>query len=279
VGIDPGDIASVMINKVGERFDQFRNIPMTRISAYNYSAEIPADLTVTGALKYSILVKRATDDYFVFPGNHRGDPFDEDFYNNDSWQTFIAPENGELEIFNPTNDRDIWSYPSSGKNFQKSYITGNEPGTLILKLAANELTGEHIIGFQYFFADKLRGRGSEEFNKLVIRARTAETGKVKAKITLINKDASSFAAFITLTNNFSDIEVPFNTLGRDSMLVLPVSTPEFIPLWFKGSEVPATFKLSDAEKIQITIGNDVLKSELKKPYDLEVQSIQLQKSK
>jgi hypothetical protein len=279
VGIDPGDLASVMINKVGEKFDQFRNIPMKRISAYNYSAEIPADLTVTGALNYSILVKRATDDYFVFPCNHRGNPFDEDFYNNVTWQTFIAPENEELEIFNPANDRDIWPYPSSGKNFQKSYITGIEPRTLILKLAANELTGEHIIGFQYFFADKLRGRESETFSKLVIRARTTETGTVKAKITFINKDASSFAAFVTLTNNFSDIEVPFKTLSRDSMLVLPVSTPEFIPLWFNGSEIPATFKLSDAENIQITIGNDVPESELKKPFGFEVESIRLSKSK
>jgi 5-formaminoimidazole-4-carboxamide-1-beta-D-ribofuranosyl 5'-monophosphate synthetase len=113
----------------------------------------------------------------------------------------------------------------------------------------------------------------------VIRARTAETGTVKAKITLINKDASSFAAFITLKNNFSDIEVPFNTLGRDSMLVLPVSTPEFMSVWFKGSGVPVPFKLSDMEKIQITIGTDIPASEFKKPYSLEVESIRLQKSK
>jgi hypothetical protein len=279
VGIDPGDIVSVLINKVGERFDQYRNISMTRISAYNYSAEIPADLIVTGALNYRIVVKKAPDDYLVFPGNHKGNPFDEDFYDNDTWQTFIAAENGELEIFNPTNDRDIRTYPSPGKNFQKSYITGNDPGTLILKLAANELAGKHTIGFEYFFADKLRGRDSETFNKLVIRARTAEPGRGKAKITLINKDASSFAAFITLTSNFGDIEVPFNILGRDSMLVLPVSTPEFIPLWFNGSEVPTTFKLSDAEKIQITIGTDIPASEFKKPYSLEVESIKLQKSK
>ena len=279
VGIEPGDIASVHINKVGERFDQFRNIPMTRISPYNYSAEIPPDLTITGALNYSILVKRATDDYFVFPGNHKGNPFDEDFYNNDIWQTFIAPENGELEIFNPTNDRDIRTYPPSGKNFQKSYITGNGSGKLILRLAANELSGEHAIGFQYFFADKLRGRDAEMFNKLVIRARTPEAGAAKAKITLINKDASSFAAYITLSNSFSDIEVPFNNLARDSMLLLPVSTPEFMSAWFKGSVVPVQFKLSDMEKIQITIGTDIPASEFKKNYGLEIESIRLQKSK
>jgi hypothetical protein len=190
----------------------------------------------------------------------------------------MAAKNGELEIFNPTNDRDIRTYPSSGKNFQKSYITGTDPGKLILKLAAHELRDDHTIGFQFFFADRLKGRDSETFDKLVIRARTAEADPVKAKITLINKDAASFAAFFTLTNNFSDIEVPFNILGRDSMLVLPVSTPEFMPLWFKGSEVPSAFKLSDTEKIQVTIGTDVPASEFKKPYSLEVESIRLQKS-
>ena len=67
-----------------------------------------------------------------------------------------------------------------------------------MSLAANEMSGDHIIGFQYFFADKLKGREAERFDKIVIRARTAEQEPVQAKITITDKDA--FAYRITSYN-------------------------------------------------------------------------------
>ena len=115
------------------------------------------------------------------------------------------------------------------------------------------------MGFQFFSGDKLQGRMTESgsFNKLMIRARTSEAQPVKAKITLINADALSFSASITLTNNFQDIEVPLNKLSPDSVLLLPRPYPGFLPLWFKGAGIPAAFKLADIEKIQVTIGSEI----------------------
>jgi hypothetical protein len=115
------------------------------------------------------------------------------------------------------------------------------------------------------------------FDKIVIRARTAETQPRNAKITLTNKDGFSFSAPLTITNVFRDIEIPINDMHSDSALLLPRPYPGFLPLRFKGLGTPA-FKLADMEKVQLTVGEDVIESEFKKPYSLEVQSIWLESS-
>jgi hypothetical protein len=281
VGIDTGRV-TLQINRLGSGGPGggLRNIPMIRKIASDYTAEVPADLVAPGILNYRILLQKGNE-FAVFPGNYKGNPFAWDNYYNETWKTFVATEGGRLEIFNPTIDRNALIYPLFRRNFQTGYITGEKPLQLILKLAASELPGDHTMGFQYFIADKLKGRitASGAFNKLVIRARTAEAQPAKAKLTLTNRDGLSFAAYITLTNNFQDIEVSLNNLGADSVLLLPRPYPGFLPLWFKGTGTPAAFSLEDIEKIQVTIGSELISSEMNKPYSFEVESIWLQKDK
>lgn len=283
IGIDTGKV-SLQINRLGagggRGGGQSGNIIMTRKTSSDYTAEIPADLVTPSLLSYKIVLQKGNE-FAVFPGNYKSNPQAWDNYFNETWKTFVASENSRLEIFNPTDDRTARIYPGFRRGFRIEYITSEKTKQLILKLATAELSGDHTIGFEYFFADKLRGRISESssFNKLVIRARTSEAYPVKAKVILINKDALSFSAAITLTNNLRDIEVPLNDLTSDSSLLLPRPYPDFLPLWFKAAGTPATFKLSDAEKIQVIIGSELPASELNKPYSLEVESIWLQKNK
>ena len=116
----------------------------------------------------------------------------------------VAAENGRLEIFNPTTDKNAVFILLSEEISSQSYITGEMPGQLILRLAATGLTGDHILGFQHFFADKLKGRIAEagSFDKLMIRARATGTQPVKAKVILTNADAISVSTYITLTDEF-----------------------------------------------------------------------------
>ncbi|HEV8286166.1 MAG TPA: hypothetical protein VGQ09_17785 [Chitinophagaceae bacterium] len=277
VGVDTGRVA-LQINRFGGGQQQ-RNILMTRKSASEFTAEVPADLVVPGQLTYRIILQKGNE-FAVFPGNYKSNPFAWDNYYYETWKIFVAADKGKLKIFDPTVDRAARIYPGFRRDFQSSYITGSEASQLILRLNTTELSGDHTIGFVQFFGDKLKGRITEldSFDKLVIRARTAETQPVKAKITLTNKDAFSFSASVMLTSAFQDISVPLNNLNPDSMLLLPRPYPGFLPLWFKASGV-ASFKLPEMEKIQVTIGADMPESEFKKTYSLEVESIWLEKSK
>ena len=275
-GIDTGKV-TVQIGRQGGGFGTNRTIQMIRKSSFEYSAQVPAELVVPGILTYKIILQKGSE-FAVFPGNHKENPFAWDTYNNDTWQTFVVPENAKLEIFNPTTDRSIRIYPGFRRGFQTSYVTGNEPAQLILRLSANELSGAHTIGFAHYIGDKWQGRTSEtnSFDKLVIRARTPDSQAVKAKISLINKDAFAFSTFVTLTNSFQDLEVRFDQLVADSVLLLPRPYPEFMPLLFKAPGA-SSFNLQDIEKMQLTIGSELTTSELKKPYGIEVQSIRLEK--
>ncbi|MES1198255.1 MAG: membrane or secreted protein [Chitinophagaceae bacterium] len=279
VGIDTGRV-TLQISRLGGGGPGggIRNIPMVRKNAADFIAEVPADLLVPGQISYRILLQKG-DEFAVFPGNYKSNPFAWDNYINETWKTFVAADNGRLEIFNPTVDRNVRIYPGFRRGFQSTYSTGEKPGQLILRLTSTELSGDHIMGLQHFFADKLAGRKSETFDKLFIRAKTNETQPVKVKVTLTNADAVSVSSYITLTNSLQDIEVPLNDLVSDSVLLMPRPYPGFQPLKFKGAGSISTFKLSDMEKIEITIGSDLLPSEFNKPYSMEVESIWLQKSK
>ncbi len=280
VGIDTGRI-TLQISRLGGGGPGggLRNIPMVRKTSVDYTAEVPADLVTPGILNYRIILQKGNE-FAVFPGDFKDNPFAWDNYYNETWKTFIAAENGRLEIFNPTIDRTARIYPGFRRGFQSSYITGEKPEQLILRLATTELSGDHTIGFQWFLGNKIKGRIAElgSFDKLMIRARTAETQPVKAKITLISSDAFSFSTYITLANSFQDMEVPLNNLVSDSLMLLPRPYPGFLPLWFKGSGI-SSFKLPDLEKIQVTIGTDITESGFKKPYSMEVESIWLEKNK
>jgi len=278
VGLDTGK-ASIQISRLGSGFGTTRSIPLICNSSSEYVAQVPADLVTPGLLTYRIILQKGNE-YHVFPGNHAENPFAWDSYNNETWQTLVVAENAKLEIFNPTTDKSVRTYSGLRRGFQTSYITGTEPGQLLWRLFASELSGTHTFGFDHHFADKLKGRTSElnSFDKLVIRARTTESQPVKAKITLLNKDALAFSGFITLTNIFQDLEVGFDKLVPDSFLLLPRPYPEFMPLWFKPSGT-SPFNLGDIEKIQVTIGSDLTAEELKKAYSLELQSIWLEKKK
>lgn len=279
-GIDTGRV-TLQISRLGgtgPRGGQSRNFPMVRTTASRFEAEVPAELAVPGMLTYKIMLQKGNE-FAIFPGNFKDNPYEWDNYHNETWKTYVAAENGHLEIYNPTVDRTAQVYPGFRRGFQSGYITGEKPGQLILRLAATELSGDHIIGVQSYLADKLKGRSGElgSFTKLVVRARTGETSPVMAKVTLTNADGISVSAPVTLTNSFQDIEVPLNKLVADEVLLMPRPYPGFMALNFKGAGSGDGFKLTDAEKITISIGADVAPADFNHPCSMEIASAWFQK--
>jgi hypothetical protein len=296
VGLDSMDKVTVMMNRYGG-FRQGGQIAMVRQAGYDYTAEIPAAWVMPGELNYRILIRRTNGDFISFPGNHTGNPFAWDNTNEEEWRTFVAARHARLEIFNPGVDR-AWVIPAFRRGFQVSYVTGEEPGRLIIRLVNKPVGGvrsdEPLIGLQYSFAGKMRGRESEaaDFDELVIRARTVRApegeggqggqggpdGKLaRGKITLTDEDAFSYSARFALGDTFQDIAFPLSSLVADSSLLMPRPYPGFQPLWFKaagaggmGTGGMGAGGLAGMEKVQVI---------LEEGGSLEVESIWLQKSK
>ncbi len=277
-GIDSADVYMMVSRPAG--FGQPRRIPMRNAHGYDYVAEVPADLLTPGLINYRIIVQQG-DEYTVYPGGWNTNPFAWDTYQNETWETLVAAENGGLGIYNPTSDRNAVIYPSFRRNFQASYITGETSGRLILRLAATELSGDHIMGFVHFFGDKLKSRRAilDNMNRLLIRARATGNETVTAKIILTDVNAQSFSTTISLTDTFRDIEVPLSNLSPDSSMLMPRPYPGFQPLWFNSSSPGTSFRLADAEKISVFVGGDLPQSAWTKPYSVEVESMWLEKRK
>jgi len=275
VGIDTGRVSLV----ISQMFGGVKTIPMLRKTAYDFACEIPADLVIPGVLNYRIILRKGNE-VATFPGNLKGNPFAWNNYHNETWKTYVAASNGRQELFNPTNDRTVRTYPVFRKGFQTNFITCEKPEQLILSMMANDLAEAKVMGFQYSFVDKLKGRMREmnSFDKLVLRARTSNS-PLKAKVALTFADGSSVSSMVTLTNDFKDIEVPIKSFASDSALLMPRPYPHFLPLKFKVNKSGDKINLSDVEKVEVTIGEGIPASDLKKPYNLEVEGIWLQKQK
>ena len=274
VGLDSGSV-SLLINQLGGRF---RTVPMTRKGSNAYEAAIPDELLAPGMINYRIMIKSG-DNYVVFPGSIEENPFAWDNYQFETWKTFVTSENSSLEIFNPTDDRSFRTYPVWRRGFQTSYTSSEKPGQLILKLNATDLKGVDRVGFQYSFAEKLRGRMSEmeSFRSVVIRAWTSNDNPVVVKVTIVNSNAQSVSAIATITNKCEDIEIPLQNFKQSSSLLMPRPYPGFLPLTFDGGPIKGKFKMSEAEKIEITTAADFTNAEKEKPFGLEIESVYLKK--
>lgn len=88
-----------------------RNIPMVRNKPYEYSATVPAELMTAGQLNYRIIVQQG-DNYTLFPGAAKGNPFAWDNYHFDTWKTNIIPAGADIELYNAATDREAFIYPS-----------------------------------------------------------------------------------------------------------------------------------------------------------------------
>lgn len=266
-GLDTSDKISLELRTA----QRWRNIPMQKKVAGEYAAEVPADAAVPGVLSYRIIVQKANNDYCVFPGNNKGNPYAWDNPNNDTWQTIVASDKSGLEIFNTNTDRtNLVQYNPDWRNNTFRFVPSDKTSQLAVKITAKNLTEKQMMGLQFYFGEKLKGRPSElsSFNKLVIRVRAENP--IKAKLSLITNDALCFSASINAGSEWNEIKIPLSSLQPDSFLLLPRPYPGFLPLWFK-ADVTANFNIVNAEKLQIICYGEG------KPADIEIASVWLEK--
>jgi hypothetical protein len=266
-GLDATDKISLEVRSA----PRWRTIPMQKKNAAEYIAEVPADVVSPGILNYRIIVEKANNDFSVFPGNVKGNPYAWDNANNDTWQTLVASDKSGLEIFNTNTDRtNLIQYNPDWRNNSIRFAPSDKTSQLATVVTAKNLTDKQVMGWQFYFGDKLKGRQSElsSFNKLIVRVR-ADNGAT-AKIILVTNDALNFSTIINATNQWTDIAIPLSSLQLDSCLILPRPYPGFLPLWFK-ADATGRFNVQDAEKMQVICYGE------NKPADLEIASAWLEK--
>lgn len=266
-GMDTAGKASIEIRHSSNKW---RTVEMQRISGYDYKAEVPADMVTPGIINYRIMVRKAAGDTYTFPGGFKGNPYAWDEWRNESFETIVAALGSPLEIFSPATDRrEVMLYNPNWRNGQVAYITTANANALALKATINQPAAGQLMGWQYFFADKIRGRKEEltSVSKLVVRARSAEGAR--AKVSLITSVGDAYSASVDLTTEWREWELPLSALTKDAYLLLPRPYPGFLPLYFT-TEGNRPLNITDIEKLQVTFGEGATS-----PVSIEVESVQL----
>ena len=273
-GLNTNDKVVLMIhNSAGGRY---QNIEMVRKTPYDYEAQIGKELLSPGLLSYKIVVQNGTDSFFVFPGNHSGNPADWDNYNNEEWETYVTAKDAPLVLFNANNGRN----EADGTSFGTTYITTQTPDQLALSMTSGNRSGQAqgAIGFHVYLTDKLNGRRDDlnSFNKLVVKARTQNAEPVKMKIALIDDEGSAWSAYVMVSNSFSDIEIPIGSLKKDSYMLWPRPYPGFLPSSFK-NETNTVFNINRINMLEVLNREDTSADHSSKAYNLDIETVMLKK--
>jgi hypothetical protein len=277
INIDPADKVSLLFNRSA---GAPAAIDMERAGPNEYKAVVSEKQVVSGILNYRIIVRRANNDYIVFPGGHKGDPYQWDNTNTESWQTYIATPGGKLVLFSATADRGSANpyFPGFSRNGGAQFISGEKTGQLVFKVVAPTIRKGQAMGLQQYIADKLKGRTGEtaSFTKVVVRARQVSGLPAKFRVALIHDDASAYAAYVDLSNDFKDIEIPLSAFRPDSSLLLPRPYPDFMPVWFKATSFPG-LNLARADKLEFTVNSGTDPKQYNQPLGIEVESVWLER--
>ena len=273
-GIDSTDKASIEIHN---SLNQWKTIGLQRIWANDFVATVPTEMVRPGLLNYRLIIQKTNKDFIVFPGNHQGDPYAWDNTANETWQTFVASSQTAITLFNANTDRNnLVIYNPDWKNNSIEYTLDEKPSQLVLKAIINHPVQGQVMGWQNNVGDNLAGRKTElaAFDKVVIRARSANDTQVKMKVTLVTSDANAFSADIAASRKWKDIEIPLADFKTDSFLLLPRPYPGFLPLRFASSS--AVLQITNIEKLEVTFGYDAL--QMDQPTGIEIESILLKKN-
>jgi hypothetical protein len=255
-------------NAVGE----WKTIGLKMVNDHVVTAVVPSAFIKPGLLTYKMIVKQADGNFVTFPGNITGNPYAWDTLETESYQTYIAAKNAQLEIFNPSADRNqINIYNPDWKNNKMEFTSSENPLNLELRLSMNAPEKDSLMGFQTYIADYLEGRVADvaQIKTLVIRLKSNGSG-TRVKIGMIDTDAHFFSKAISANQAFQEIEIPLNQFKADQQLLLPRPYPGFLPLYYQ-SPTEADFDLKNMEKLEVTFGS----SQNPEPVNLTISAVYL----
>ncbi|MDZ7680511.1 MAG: hypothetical protein U5J63_02085 [Fodinibius sp.] len=141
---------------------QSRGIPMNKVDAYNYEAEIPADNISTGFLTYWIVVEQ-DGQTLTFPGGFEGHPGDWDYHHQQQYRSKVVAANAPVTLFKASeHSGDIaYAFQFWDSNSEMSTISTDSPGGMAVQISAPEVPSDSLqeLGWSVYVGDAMESRG------------------------------------------------------------------------------------------------------------------------
>ncbi len=214
--------------------------PRANVDPYSYTGRLQAT-PQTGALEYAITLydsSRAT----TYPGEAEGRPGRWDFTGTQSWTTHVVSPTAPIVLFDGDRDRSRVVDPGyiPGVRWRSEVVAASLPERNAWAFSVDSFgpTASHVAArtmLREATMDLLGAAANRSASGAAIRVRAraplgaAPGASTRVEMGVILKDGSAWGTAITVTGQWTEIEVPFSSLARVPLVLLPRPYPTFLP--------------------------------------------------
>ncbi|MFR9503835.1 MAG: hypothetical protein SNH73_05230 [Rikenellaceae bacterium] len=239
----------------------FKSYPMSASGAYEYSVELPTEITDrTQVITYHVQVQESDGRYSVFP-RQNGDKsvLPVNVYADDAclaancYQLSVIEESHPIYLFSASDD-----YNKVLKKHRKDkllYSPSLSYGGRRVDLSSRSKVGDNVVSL--YCGDRVASRASgiTSHRYIEIYGEALDSSCDKLNLTLILRDGSSYGASVMVSDTLDIYRVPLSALQPVEYVLHPLPYPEFRPDKYISPKM-TSFDPSEIEKIQIGVVRD-----------------------
>lgn len=201
--------------------DWYHSYWMSHISAYQYSATVPARELSEGPYEF-VVARYQGKSPFTYPGAIDRIPWDWDYFENRAWKTEVVSASTALTLFAPAADAGRLTFTRIGDagrtgvfRLGVSPVTGAQVFHLELPSALPDYTASLVV------LDRTRARGESIRQGKALAVRFRGLGPSQTlHLTLMEDDGTSWTAALSVGDGWIEKEIPLSDfkLGRGALL-------------------------------------------------------------
>jgi len=239
---------------------QSLRIPLSKVSAYDYEAQIPDDLQVEGRIDYEIAVKTEKETT-LFPSEmkdgHGNTGYWKNNYNN-YWHLDILSENDPVTLVDAEKDQMSCSRKEGAYLpiiQEKIHNTNTQEGISysvpMLKIESKFM--KHAIGV--YVSDKLKYRNSTDKKYMIIYGHALkENSPIEIGLTMDN--GATYGTCIEMTPEKDIYKISLDSFTPIATAINYKPVPNFIKAWLPvNKKLTQKFDIKNVENLQISFKN------------------------
>ena len=259
----------------------FEKHELKNTGGFNYSMAETSKILTPGDLEYCVAVE-ARGKTFTFPGGVETSPDRWDFYSDKFWDVKIIGPGEPFRIFDIKRDMGnfVFTPYSRTMKYVPDYKNGsNGDGTSLSVDISFDGENETPFALQSNIS-KLTGPMKSQlvnYNYVVVKARATKDSSISIGLNFLLDKGKAYGTTIKLNGEWNDIKIPVKDFKIGKVLILPFSYPHFLPKYWNPVDSRDELDPSRIQSIQITCGNNSVKSDVKSDTGFEIESITLMK--
>jgi hypothetical protein len=278
---EPGKVDSVKVFVRAVAGDFYHGHLMRYDGAYDYVASIPAGERSQGPHEFVVTVFHAGA-AITFPEGISGQPWDWNYYGQDSWKLDFVDPGSPLVLFNPGEDSRLLAFSRIGDAGRSG----------LFRLAASAITGKPIFhmelpargggpaGDDYtaslVITDRIRARQGTITDARALHLRLRGLGPHQLlHVTLMEDDGTSWTTTVPVDSTWSEPGIPLSAFSIGRGVLLPEGFPGEWNYWVG----PATgrgghgdhVRLDHLERLQLSLRPETGVSAPPGSYGIEVE--------